>query len=82
VFWHAISGIGLFAIGAAWGRFHWGWGTLGAALLVVGVVLFSGTLYVQGAGSWGPGTFLTPTGGTLLIMAWLSMAVAAFRGPR
>ncbi|HEY9566975.1 MAG TPA: DUF423 domain-containing protein [Thalassobaculum sp.] len=82
VFWQAVTGIGLFAIGAAWGRFHWGWGTLGAILLVIGVVLFSGTLYVRGVSGWGPGTFLTPTGGTLLILAWLAMAVAAIRGPR
>lgn len=82
VFWQAVSGLGLFAIGAAWGRFHWAWGTLGAALLVVGIVLFSGTLYIQGISGWGPGTFLTPTGGTLLILAWLAMAVAALRGPR
>lgn len=82
VFWHAIGGLGLFAIGAAWGRFHWAWGTLGAALMLVGVVLFSGTLYVQGANGWGAGTFLAPTGGTLLILAWLAMAVAAARGPR
>src|SRR3546814_10790295 len=56
VFWQAVTGIGLFAIGAAWGRFHWGWGTLGAILLVIGVVLFSGTLYVRGVSGWGPGT--------------------------
>lgn len=82
VFWHAISGLGLFGIGAAWGRFHWAWGTLAAVLMVVGIVLFSGTLYVQGVSGWGPGTMLTPTGGTLLILAWLSLAVAALRGPR
>lgn len=82
VFWHAISGLGLFAVGAAWGRFDWAWGTLGAALLALGTVLFSGTLYVQGVSSWGSGTFLAPTGGTLLILAWLSLAVAAVRGPR
>ena len=82
VFWHALTGIGLFAVGAAWGRFHWAWGTLGAVLMLAGVVLFSGSLYVQGVIGWGPGTFLAPTGGTLLILAWLALAVAAFRGPR
>lgn len=82
VFWHALTGIGLFAVGAAWGRFHWAWGTLGAALLVVGVALFSGTLYMQGLNGWGSGTFLAPTGGTLLILGWLALAMAAIRGPR
>src|SRR3546814_18807060 len=81
VFWQAVTGIGLFAIGAAWGRFHWGWGTLGAILLVIGVVLFSGPLYVRGVRGWGPDPFLTPPGGTLLILAWLAMAVAAIRRP-
>jgi uncharacterized membrane protein YgdD (TMEM256/DUF423 family) len=82
VFWHAVTGVALFAVGAGWGRFHWAWGTLGAAMMAVGVVLFSGTLYVQGVNGWGQGTFLAPTGGTLLILAWLSLAVAAMRGPR
>lgn len=81
VFWHAVTALGLFVVGAAWSRFHWAWGTLGSALLVLGLVLFSGMLYVQGINGWGPGTFLTPTGGTLLILGWLSLAVAAVRGP-
>lgn len=82
VFWHAVSGLGLLAVAAAWGRFDWAWGTLGACLMVAGVVLFSGTLYVQGVNGAASGTFLAPTGGTLLILAWLAMAVAALRGPR
>jgi uncharacterized membrane protein YgdD (TMEM256/DUF423 family) len=82
VFWHAITGVGLFAVGAAWNRFHWAWGALGSVLMLVGVVLFSGTLYVKGINAWETGTFLTPTGGTLLVLAWLAMAVAAVRGPR
>lgn len=82
VFWHAVTGVGLFAVGAAWGRFHWAWGTLGATLMLVGVVLFSGTLYVKGISAWETGSFLTPTGGTLLVFAWLAMAVAALRNPR
>lgn len=82
VFWHALSALGLFAVGAAWTRFHWAWGTLGAVLMVVGVMLFSGTLYVQGVNGMGQGTFLAPTGGTLLILAWLALAVAALRGSR
>ncbi len=82
VFWHAITGLGLLGVGAGWEKFHWAWGTLGASLLVIGVVLFSGSLYVQGVNGWGKGTFLAPTGGTLLLLAWLAMAVAAMRGPR
>jgi len=82
VFWHTATGLGLFGIGAAWNRLHWAWGALGATLLVVGVVLFSGTLYMEGVNGWGAGTFLAPTGGTLLILAWLALAVAAMRGPR
>lgn len=82
VFWHALTGLGLFAVGAAWGRLHWAWGALGAALLVAGAALFCGTLYVQGVDGWEPGSVLTPTGGTLLILAWLALAVGAARGPR
>jgi len=82
VFWHAVSALGLFAVGAAWGRFHWAWGTLGAVLLLVGTMLFSGSLYIQGWTGFGPGTFLAPTGGTLLILAWLAIAIAAARGAR
>lgn len=82
VFWHTATGLGLFGVGAAWARLHWAWGTLGSALLVVGVVLFSGTLYTEGVSGLGQGTFLAPTGGTMLILAWLAIAAAALRGPR
>ena len=50
-------------------------------LWMVGVMLFSGSLYgiAIGAPSWfGP---ITPLGGLLLIMGWLSFAIGIARSP-
>lgn len=50
-----------------------------AAAMTAGVVLFSGSIYragVLGLDSSGP---LAPVGGSLLILAWLLLVVAAWR---
>ena len=49
-------------------------------LLVVGIVLFSGSLYVITlTGNHAP-AMLTPVGGTAFLAAWTILAVAAWRG--
>jgi len=50
-------------------------------LMIVGVLLFSGSIYllVLGGPSWlGP---LTPAGGTAFIVAWVCLLIAALRWP-
>jgi uncharacterized membrane protein YgdD (TMEM256/DUF423 family) len=49
-------------------------------LLGVGVVLFSGSIYLMLAGAPRPFGVITPVGGVLLIGAWLLLALNFFRG--
>jgi uncharacterized membrane protein YgdD (TMEM256/DUF423 family) len=53
---------------------------LSAVLLGSGIVLFSGSLYALAlSGVRGLGA-ITPVGGVLLMLGWLSLALAALRG--
>ena len=50
--------------------------------MLLGIVLFSGSLYGLALGGWkwlGP---ITPIGGLLLLAGWLMLALAAFGVPR
>ncbi len=59
---------------------------ISASLMIVGIVLFSGSLYIMtfmsvagGFPAWlGP---ITPIGGLSFIMAWILLAVAVFKLP-
>ena len=68
-------------LAVGWAASRWP-GTLTQAagyLFVVGIVLFSGSLYVLALGGprWlGP---VTPVGGTVLIVGWVLLAVYAWR---
>jgi uncharacterized membrane protein YgdD (TMEM256/DUF423 family) len=75
---HAIAALGI----AAWLRAATAsgtrWMTWAARAWVVGVVLFSGSLYwlALGGPRWlGP---VTPLGGIFLLLGWLAVALAAF----
>jgi uncharacterized membrane protein YgdD (TMEM256/DUF423 family) len=50
-----------------------------AALLVAGILCFSGGIYLMLAGAPRPLGLVTPVGGLLLITAWSWFAVAMFR---
>ncbi len=75
--YHAMHALGLFAVGVlalqrpASGALRWA-----AGLMLLGLVLFSGSLYLlslSGVRLWGA---VTPFGGVALIAAWLCVAVA------
>lgn len=85
VLYHLLHSLLLIAV-AIWSRLLWvsahsrsvplewaGW------LLIAGILLFSGSLYVLALG--GPGLFgpVTPLGGVAFIFAWLALVVAAVR---
>ena len=70
VFYHLLHGLALGVV-PAWASFRaWkGW------LIIAGIVCFSGSLYllalkVPPSALWGP---VTPLGGVLFIMAWISL---------
>jgi uncharacterized membrane protein YgdD (TMEM256/DUF423 family) len=76
-FWHAL---GLLAVGILLAQKPES-GTLAAAawLLVAGIVIFCGSLYVlalTGTRGWGA---LAPVGGTAFLAAWAALAWAAWR---
>lgn len=76
---HALA---LFA--AAWVQQHFGgraalWA---ARLLLLGTLLFSGSLYLIVAGLGGGIGWVTPVGGLALLAGWACMVLAILRGSR
>jgi uncharacterized membrane protein YgdD (TMEM256/DUF423 family) len=49
-----------------------------AIFFIMGIVLFSGSLYVLVLTSFKPG-LITPIGGSLLVLGWFSLACSAWR---
>lgn len=70
--WHAVALVAIAALSLP-GR------GLPAALLAAGTMVFSGTLYVMALTGLRWLGAVTPIGGTLLILGWLFLAVAAWR---
>ena len=55
------------------------WLKIAAAAFIVGIVLFSGSLYLlalSGARWWGT---ITPVGGVAFILGWIALALAALK---
>ena len=82
VFYHFIHAIGLLVVPVLVraSAMKQSVGTLVCALLVAGIAIFSGSLYllaVTGTRSLGA---ITPVGGLCFIAAWLLLAVALARG--
>ena len=77
--YHFIHALGLLAV--AWAASRWPSGLVGAAgwLFVVGIVIFSGSLYLlalTGARWLGA---ITPIGGLCMIAGWAALAIGALR---
>jgi uncharacterized membrane protein YgdD (TMEM256/DUF423 family) len=84
VFYHFVHALGLLAVSMLpkLGLISESAGTWVCALLLAGVVIFSGSLYVlaiSGVRTFGA---ITPIGGLAFIAAWLLLAVSAFRNTR
>lgn len=74
-----VHGLGLLAIAALGGRYESPLPGIAAALMIAGVVLFSGSLYALAlTGSRWLGA-VTPFGGAAFIAAWALLALAAYR---
>ena len=75
--YHALA---LLAVGWAATRWPGGWLTASGWLFFVGILVFSGSLYVMtftGARWLGA---ITPLGGLAFILGWLALAVGAWKG--
>lgn len=74
---HFYHGLGLLAVAVlADGRRRTGWLDAAAALFVVGIVLFSGSLYAKALGAPDWIGRLAPFGGTSFMAGWACLAVA------
>jgi len=78
--YHLVHALGLIAVALT--AFHLGgsaWLKGAGWVMLAGLVIFPGTLYALALG--GPRWLgaVTPLGGTAFILAWLLLAVAAFR---
>ena len=76
--YHALA---LLAVATLLGIFKEGnvWLTAAGWLFIVGIVLFSGSLYLislAGIKTFGP---ITPLGGVMFIAGWVCLVIAAFR---
>ena len=77
--YHFFHALGLLGIGLALrfidvGPIRWA-----AVLVLVGIVLFSGSLYALTFGAPRPFGIVTPFGGLALIAGWISFALGAWR---
>lgn len=76
-----IHGLGLLLLAAVWTRLAPAPAAWSGGLMLAGLLLFSASLYtlvLTGIRAFGA---ITPVGGLLLILSWVMLALAAWRGP-
>jgi len=81
VLYQLLHGLGLLLTAALGSQLHPAWWARSAALMLAGVLIFSGSLYalVLSGVKWLGA--ITPIGGVAMILAWLALAAAALRRP-
>lgn len=75
-----VHALGLLLVAALWERLQPGWGLASVIAMALGVVLFSGSLYALALGAPRVLGAIAPIGGTLFIVGWATLAVAAAIG--
>ena len=78
--YHLIHALGLLSV--AWAATHWPGQAINAAgwLLLVGILLFSGSLYDLSLGGVRALGAITPVGGVAFIAGWLALAWGVWQG--
>ncbi|MBI3445807.1 MAG: DUF423 domain-containing protein [Magnetospirillum sp.] len=71
---HAVALLALARMGGEGGRLL----SSARILMVVGVVAFSGSLYLKALGLTLPLPMITPFGGITLLLSWLLLVIAGF----
>ncbi|HRL20203.1 MAG TPA: DUF423 domain-containing protein [Alcaligenes sp.] len=82
VLYQMLHGLGLLLSASLGAYLHPRWQARSATLMLVGTLIFSGSLYIlvlTGIKWLGA---ITPIGGTAMILAWLALAMAALRHAR
>ncbi|WP_019591369.1 DUF423 domain-containing protein [Thioalkalivibrio sp. ALE20] len=77
--YHFIHALGLLLIAALWSQLATGWATAAAVAFVTGILLFAGSLYGLALGAPRMLGAVAPVGGTLFILGWVGVAIAAWR---
>lgn len=72
--YHAWHALGILAVGVTGFHIEGNWLRAAGALLLAGIVLFSGSLYALALGVPKPVGMLTPLGGLAFILGWLCFA--------
>ncbi|MFO8151962.1 DUF423 domain-containing protein [Thioalkalivibrio sp.] len=75
-----VHALGLLLVAALWERLQPGWGLASVIAMALGVLLFSGSLYALALGAPRVLGAIAPIGGTLFIVGWATLAVAAAVG--
>ena len=77
--YHALAiGLAAFALRESSAAFA---AQVAAALFLIGIVLFSGSLYALALSGARPFAFITPLGGVAFLAGWIALAFAALRNP-
>lgn len=79
VLYQLVHGLGMLAIAALAARFCSPLLSWAGALMLIGIVFFSGSLYVLALSGTKWLGAVTPLGGTFFIIAWALVALAAWR---
>jgi uncharacterized membrane protein YgdD (TMEM256/DUF423 family) len=81
--YHLYHALALVAVAAMGGRVAGSWQQAAAVAFMLGIVLFSGSLYAMtfAGDAWKKLGMVTPVGGLALIVGWICVAVGAWRTP-
>ena len=79
--YHMYHALGLLAVAAIAGRAPAGGPRAAAVLFVLGILLFSGSLYAMtfASDAWRKLGMVTPIGGLAFIVGWVVLAISAWR---
>jgi uncharacterized membrane protein YgdD (TMEM256/DUF423 family) len=77
--YHLLHGVALFALALWLHEEAPTWAGKIAAGLLLGMLLFSGSLYALVLSGWQPLVFVTPIGGSIWLLTWLILAWKAAR---
>jgi uncharacterized membrane protein YgdD (TMEM256/DUF423 family) len=73
--WHVLA---LLAVAWLAATRHARLARVAGMLFVAGIVLFSGSLYIQAVTGWQTVTMVTPVGGAAFILGWLVLALSGY----